>query len=260
MKNGLIVKIKDNGGKLKLNCFLLLYFIKKSMKGECNIEKSKYNIQEIKENDIDYPYLLSEIKDRPKKLYVIGNKEILKRKSIAIVGCRECSNYGKEISEKIAYNLAKKNIIVVSGLARGVDTYAHIGTLKAKGKTIAVVAHGLDMIYPKENYNLAKSILYHGGTIVSEQPVGVKPIPENFPKRNRIISGLSVSTIVVEAKEKSGSLITANFALEQGRNLYAVPGSIFWENSIGTNKLIQSGAEVITNYLDLDNFNSSKIL
>lgn len=179
---------------------------------------------------------------------------------MAIVGCRECSNYGKEISEKIAYNLARKNIIIVSGLARGIDTYAHIGTLKAKGKTIAVVAHGLDMIYPKENYNLARLILKCGGAIVSEHPIGVKPIPENFPRRNRIISGLSIGTIVVEAKERSGSLITANYALEQGRSLYAVPGSIFWENSIGTNKLIQSGAEVITNYLDLDNFNFPKIL
>ena len=108
--------------------------------------------------------------------------------------------------------MAKKNIIIVSGLARGIDTYAHLGTLKAKGKTIAVVAHGLNMIYPKENYNLAKMILSYGGAIVSEHPIDVKPIPENFPKRNRIISGLSVGTIVVEAKEKSGSLITANFA------------------------------------------------
>ena len=213
----------------------------------------KYNIQEINETDIDYPYLLSEIKDRPKKLYVLGNIEILKRKSIAIVGCRDCSNYGKEIAGKIAYNLAKKNIIIVSGLARGIDTYAHIGTLNAKGKTIAVVAHGLDMIYPKENYNLAKMIVRSGGVIVSEQPIGIKPIPENFPKRNRIISGLSTGTIVVEAREKSGSLITANFALEQGRNLYAVPGSIFSINSIGTNNLIKNGAEVITNCTDFNN-------
>lgn len=202
---------------------------------------------------MDYPYLLSEIKDRPKKLYVLGNIEILKRKSIAIVGCRDCSNYGKEIAGKIAYNLAKKNIIIISGLARGIDTYAHIGTLNAKGKTIAVVAHGLDMIYPKENYNLAKMIVRSGGAIVSEQPIGIKPIPENFPKRNRIISGLSTGTIVVEAREKSGSLITANFALEQGRNLYAVPGSIFSINSIGTNNLIKNGAEVITNCTDFNN-------
>ena len=220
------------------------------MKGDVFI---KYNIQEINETDMDYPYLLSEIKDRPKKLYVLGNIEILKRKSIAIVGCRDCSNYGKEIAGKIAYNLAKKNIIIVSGLARGIDTYAHIGTLNAKGKTIAVVAHGLDMIYPKENYNLAKMIVRSGGVIVSEQPIGIKPIPENFPKRNRIISGLSTGTIVVEAREKSGSLITANFALEQGRNLYAVPGSIFSINSIGTNNLIKNGAEVITNCTDFNN-------
>ena len=140
--------------------------------------------------------------------------------------------------------MAKENIIIVSGLAKGIDSYAHIGALKAKGKTVAVVAHGLDTIYPKENYELARQIVLNGGCIVSEYPIGTRVQAKNFPERNRIISGLSEGTIVVEAKERSGALITANFALEQGRTVYAVPGSIFSENSKGTNKLIKQGAEL----------------
>ena len=195
--------------------------------------------------------MLSQIKGKPKQIYILGNTEILNRKSVAIVGCRDYSNYGKEVAEKLAYNLSKQNIIIVSGLAKGIDTFAHLGAIKAKGKTIAVVAHGLDMIYPKENIDLAKQIIKTGGAIISEYPIGTKPERENFPKRNRIISGISEATIVVEAREKSGSLITANFALEQGRNLYAVPGDVFSINSKGTNKLISNGAEVIT---DIDKF------
>ena len=211
----------------------------------------KYEIKEILEGELNYPYLLSQIKDSPKILYAVGNLEILKRKCIAIVGSRTPSNYGKEVAEKLAYNLAKQNIIIVSGLAKGIDSFAHIGAIKAKGKTVAVLAHGLDMIYPKENLELAREIVKTGGAVLSEYKIGITPKKENFPKRNRIISGLSEGVIVVEAKERSGSLITANFALEQGRNLYAVPGNILSINSLGTNKLISCGAEVIT---DIDNF------
>lgn len=132
----------------------------------------------------------------------------------------------------------------MSGLAKGIDTYAHIGALKANGKTIAVLGHGLNKIYPRENRSLAIEILKSGGTIVTEYDVLEKIRPENFPKRNRIISGLSESTIVIEAKEKSGSLITANLAIDQGRRLYSVPGNIYWENSKGTNDLIKQGAEL----------------
>lgn len=196
-----------------------------------------------------YPNLLKEIKCNPKELYIIGNVELLRRKCMAIVGCRNCSKYGEEVSKKLACNIAKQNIVVVSGLAKGIDTYAHVGTLQANGKTIAVVAHGLDMIYPEENQNLAKEIILKGGAIISEYPIGTKPLKENFPMRNRIISGLSIGTIVVEAREKSGSLITANFALEQGRNLYAVPGSIFSSNSEGTNELIKNGAESVNDII-----------
>lgn len=208
-------------------------------------------IQEINLGEINYPYLLSQIYSPPKKLYVIGNAEILREKAISIVGCREASEYGKNITKDLAYNLGKSNIITVSGLARGIDTFCHIGSIEANARTIAVVAHGLDMIYPKENRNLAIKILEKGGAIVSEYYLGTKPLKRNFIARNRIISGLSKSIVVIEAKKKSGSLITANFALNEGRDVYAVPGNISNINSEGTNELIKSGANLLTNYLDL---------
>ena len=146
-------------------------------------------IEKISINNLEYPFLLSQIYSAPKALYIIGNKEILREKSIAIVGSRECTSYGAKVCKEIAYNLAKRNIITVSGLAKGIDTHCHVGTLNAKGRTIAVVAHGLDMIYPKENRELAKEILKCGGAIVSEYKIGEKPLKEHFPARNRIISG-----------------------------------------------------------------------
>ena len=208
-------------------------------------------MQEINLGDINYPYLLSQIYSPPKKLYVLGNKEILRENSISIVGCRDASYYGKNIAKNLAYNLGKNNIITVSGLARGIDTYCHLGSIEANARTIAVVAHGLDMIYPKENRNLAIKILEKGGAIVSEYNIGTKPLKRNFIARNRIISGLSKSIVVIEAKKKSGSLITANFALNEGRDVYAVPGNINNINSEGTNELIKNGANLLTNYLDL---------
>ena len=210
-------------------------------------------IQEIKLNELAYPYLLSQINNPPKILYVLGNVEILRETSIAIVGCRECSKYGEKVATELAYNLGKSNIITVSGLAKGIDSYCHIGSIKAKARTIAVVAHGLDMIYPKEHRDLAINILQHGGAIVSEYKVGEKPKKENFPARNRIISGLAKSTVIVEAKKHSGALITANFALEQNREVFAVPGNIYSKNSEGTNELIKAGANLVTSYLDLFN-------
>ena len=203
-------------------------------------------IQEINLGELDYPYLLSQIYSPPKKLYVLGNAQILREKSIAIVGCRNASNYGKSVARDLAYNLGKENIITVSGLARGIDTYCHIGSVEANARTIAVLAHGLDMIYPKENRNLNL-----GGALVSEYKIGEKPLKQNFPARNRIISGLSETTVVVEAKKESGSLITANFALNEGRNVFAVPGNVNSKNSEGTNELIKNGANALTSYCDL---------
>ena len=183
----------------------------------------KNNIDVISIADIEYPSNLREIYSPPVFLYIKGNKEILSKTNISIVGCRNCSNYGKEVAQNIAYNLAKNNINVVSGLARGIDEYSHLGAIYAKGKTIAVLACGVDYIYPKENSYLVNKILNLGGALISEYPVGVFPQKNNFPARNRIISGLSQGVVVVEAKKKSGSLITADFALEQGRDVFVVP-------------------------------------
>jgi len=173
--------------------------------------------------DERYPKHLKQIYDYPKVLFVEGNTEILKEEGFAIIGCRNSSKYGEKTAMKLAYDLSLNNKIIISGLARGIDTAAHIGCLQARGKTIAVLGSGLDNIYPKENTRLAGKILENGGAIISEYKMGTKPIPTNFPARNRIISGLAKGVIVVEAKQRSGSLITVDFALEQGKDVYAVP-------------------------------------
>ncbi len=209
------------------------------------------NIQILTIKDEDYPYLLKQIYDPPSVIYIMGNKKILSQNGIAIVGSRNCSLYGQKIAKYLSYQLAKKGIHIISGLARGIDTFSHIGTLQARGKTIAVLGSGLDVIYPPENEKLAEKIVESGGCLVSEYIVGTKPLGEHFPARNRIISGLASGVVVVEASEKSGSLITVDFALEQGKNVYAVPGNINSPNSLGTNSLIKQGAKIVTNVEDI---------
>lgn len=217
-----------------------------------------YHIKYMKENNIkiininerEYPQVLKEIYDPPISLYVKGNIEKLNNKNIGIVGCRECTTYGKKSAEYFSYNLSKQNINIVSGLAKGIDSYAHLGSLNT-GNTIAVLGNGLDMIYPKENLELANEIIKRGGTIISEYPCGTKPDKMKFPARNRIISGISSGIIVIEAKEKSGTLITVDFALEQGREVFVVPGNINSINSVGTNDLIKQGARLVTTYEDI---------
>ena len=211
----------------------------------------KNNIDILTIEDKNYPELLRQISSPPINIYVKGNKEILNKVSIGIVGCRVASDYGKNVAQNFAYNLAKNNINIVSGLARGIDSFSHIGAIKAKGITVGVIGNGLDMIYPKENIYLAQEILNSNGAIISECPLGTKPEKANFPKRNRIISGMSKGIIVVEAKEKSGTLLTVDFALEQGRDVYVVPGNINSINSIGTNELLKQGAKIITCYKDI---------
>ena len=208
-------------------------------------------LETITINDRCYPMQLKQIYDAPKKLYVRGNKEILGGFGIAIVGCRDNTKYGEIITKNLAYNLAKNGVNIISGLAKGIDSFAHIGAIYAKGRTIAVLGNSIDSIYPKENEIIAQKIIEYGGAIISEYPIGSKIEKKNFPARNRIISGLSKGVIVVEAKEKSGSLITADFALEQGRDVYAVPGSITSSNSVGTNNLIKDGAIPVTSYEDV---------
>ena len=213
----------------------------------------------MKENSIDiitikdkeYPHKLKVIYDPPIVLYIKGNKKILNEKAIAIVGCRLCTNYGADVAKKIAYTLSLNNINVISGLAKGIDSFAHKGSITGKGKTIAVVGCGLDRVYPEQNKVLFNEIINNKGAIISEYIVGTKPLAKNFPKRNRIISALSNGVVVVEAREKSGTLITVDFALEQGKNIYAVPGNIDSLNAFGTNELIKQGAKVFTNIQDI---------
>ena len=222
----------------------------------------KNNIDIINIDEIYYPQSLREIYDSPISLYIMGNKNILNERNIGIIGCRDCTEYGKKAAKYFAYNLSMNGINIVSGLAKGIDSYAHIGSLCAKaqedkeklGETIAVLGNGLDIIYPKENIQLANEIIKNGGCIISEYPCGTKPEKMNFPARNRIVSGLSRGIIVVEAKEKSGTLITVDFALEQGRDVFVVPGNINSINSVGTNDLIKQGARIITNYNEIIEF------
>lgn len=183
----------------------------------------EHNIKLITIKSKEYPKNLKYIDNPPICLYVLGNEKILNEKSIAIVGSRNYSDYGKTVALGFSYLLAKNNITIISGLAKGIDSFAHTGTIQAKGKTIAVIGTGIDLIYPKENKELMKEIIKNGGSVISEYPLGTLPNKENFPRRNRIISGLSNGILVVEAGRKSGALITVDYGLEQGKNIYVVP-------------------------------------
>lgn len=206
------------------------------------------NVKIIGIENILYPKLLKEIYDPPEALYYGG--ELIKEDefSIAVVGARKFTSYGKRAAEEITAALARNGLTVISGLALGIDTLAHLAALEAGGRTIAVLGSGLDRqsIYPSSNRYIADKIIASGGAIVSEFPLGTPALPHHFPQRNRIISGLALGVIVIEASEKSGSLITAGFALEQNREVFAVPGSIFSPLSAGANQLIKKGARPIT--------------
>lgn len=203
-------------------------------------------------DDGSYPDLLREIADPPITLYVRGEwQACLDAPCISIVGSRRCSTYGKNASEMLARDLASRGITIVSGFARGIDSAAHIGAIAGKGRTVAVLGTGIDQVYPKENVKLVENILANGGAVVSQFPLGTPPLKENFPYRNRIISGLSLGVLIVEASERSGSLITARLAMEQNREVMAVPGNITSKNSFGTNYLIKSGAKLVQQWQDV---------
>lgn len=198
----------------------------------------------------DYPPLLKQIPDPPLALYVRGDSSLLSQHAVAIVGTRRPSAYGSSVAHRLAGDLAGRQIVIVSGLARGIDSAAHRGALEAKGKTVAVLGSGIDVLYPKENKQLADKIM-ESGAVISEFPMGTAPVPENFPIRNRIISGLSLGTVIVEAAEYSGSLITARLAAEQNREVYAVPGNITSAQSFGPNLLIKQGAKLVDRWTDV---------
>ena len=203
-------------------------------------------------DDGSYPALLREIDDPPPVLYVKGDwQACFDKPAVGVVGSRMCSTYGENASEMLARDLASRGICIVSGLARGIDAAAHRGAMRGLGKTVAVLGTGLDGVYPKEHNALVREILASGGCLVSQFPLGTPPIAENFPYRNRIISGLSLGVLIVEASERSGSLITARLAMEQNREVMAVPGNITSGNSFGTNYLIKSGAKLVQQWQDV---------
>ena len=199
----------------------------------------------VKWTDADYPPNLRQIADPPPFLFVRGTAQLGDPTCIAIVGARAASDIGRRMAQRLGLELAAKGFTVVSGLARGIDGEAHQGALDAHGKTLAVLGCGVDVIYPAEHRKLADAILAGGGAIVSELPIGTQPLAENFPTRNRILSGLCLGVVIVEAAEKSGSLITARMALEQDRQVFAVPGSPLSGKTRGSNRLLKEGAKLV---------------
>lgn len=202
-------------------------------------------------DDPAYPERLREIYDPPPVLWVRGKAELMLRPAVAIVGTRHPSPYGTGVAELLARDLAARHLLVISGMARGIDTCAHKGALAARMPTLAVWGTGVDIPYPKENKKLAEEILSAGGAIVSEVPLGTFPAPQNFPRRNRILSGISIAVLVVEAAENSGTRITARCAAEQNRDLFAVPGNVTNKNSWTPNTLIKQGAKLVATWEDV---------
>lgn len=211
---------------------------------------NKYKVKAITCNSPDYPQRLKEIHDYPPIIYIRGTLLSEDECCIAVVGTRRATAYGRQVTEEIVTDLSKNKITIVSGLAKGIDSIAHRAALDAGGRTVAIFASGLDTVYPAENVRLAREIMERGA-LISEYPLGTRPKADNFPRRNRILSGISLGVLVVEAGEKSGALITAEQALQQNREVFAIPGSILSPTSRGTNNLLQQGAKLVRNYLDI---------
>ena len=203
------------------------------------------NIKIVNIKDKRYPKMLRQIDNPPEKLFCIGNLELLNMTAVGVVGSRKCTEYGRQTAMRIGEELGKINVVVVSGMAKGIDNFAHLGALKGEGPTIAVLGCGVDICYPRENANLYEKIKRHG-LIVSQYPPGTEPKPYTFPQRNRIIAGLSEGVVVVEAGTNSGALITADLAMNQGKEVFAVPGNINSQCSLGSNKLLVDGARPVS--------------
>lgn len=215
------------------------------------MNKEEKEILRLKQTDKRYPKRLLEIKNPPQELYVEGNVDLLSHDSIAIVGTRKCTEYGKRCASKFANQLSKKGICIVSGLASGIDTIAHINSMEERGKTIAVLGSGFDHIFPPENRILYERILENDGCIVTEYPPETEVDRSRFPKRNRIISGLSIGTLVIEARYRSGTSITAKHAIDQHKEVFCVPHSIEEMSGYTPNFLIQNGAQLVTSARDI---------
>lgn len=203
-------------------------------------------IDRISIKDKMYPTSLLQISDPPQELYIEGDSSLLNQNSIAIVGCRKSTDYGEKYAARFAKSLSKKGLTIVSGLAVGIDTIAHIHSMKELGKTIAVLGCGFDNVHLKENYYLYNQILQNGGCIITEYPPEIEELSANFPRRNRIISGLSMGVLVVEAKARSGSTITAKFAIKQKKEVFCIPNRLGEKNGYSTNLLIKNGANLVT--------------
>ena len=218
---------------------------------EAEMEKlDRYGVEVFTWHDPGYPSRLKEIYDYPPILYVRGSLLPEDEWCLAVVGTRRATVYGRQVTEEIVSDLARSKITIASGLAKGIDSVAHRSALEAGGRSIAVFACGLDTIYPSENAELARRIMQQGA-LISEYPLGTRPRPDNFPRRNRIMSGMSLGVLVIEAGKTSGALITANLALEQNREVFAIPGSILSPASRGTNHLIQEGAKLVHDHIDI---------
>lgn len=210
-------------------------------------------------NDKLFPKSLKNIKDCPKRLYIEGNLNILNKCGIAVIGSRDCSSYGKKWCKKFVKSLLEYNLVIVSGMAKGIDTIAHKTALEYGGKTIAVLPSGFNNIYPKENIDLYKKIIDLGGVVISEYEPNISADSEKFLERNRIVSGLSIATLVIEAEYRSGTSVTARITKEQGKEVFCLPGSLDNSKSIGTNKMIKDGAKLVTSVEDItQNYNFLK--
>ena len=246
------------GPGVELRHLQLSHEIRSFISSGCALREAEKTMKETQEKqirilsmfDCEYPHLLKEIFEPPVVVYCRGELKALRQPSLAIVGSRRCSVYGKQVTQKLSRELASMGLTVVSGLARGIDSQAHIGAIESKGTTVAVLGNGVDVIYPRENRRLYEQIR-DIGCVVSEFPCGAFPAPQNFPIRNRIISGLCYGTIITEASEFSGSLITARLTLEQNRELCAVPGNITSPGSYGPNYLIKQGAKIVLDVQDV---------
>jgi len=208
----------------------------------------------LKKEDAGYPESLENILNPPKTLYILGDEANLNKKGIAIIGSRVCTEEGKQIAKEFAFKLSKMGLCIISGMAKGIDTAAHIGALEAGERTIAVLGAGFNNIFPEENKELLKQIIKGNGTVITEYPKDTKICSQGFIQRNRIVSGLSEAVLVIEAKHRSGTAVTADFARKQGKTIFCIPHSLNQKEGIGTNRLLQKGAILVTRPEDIQKY------